>query len=364
MTLDPRIETARGYMLMGIFYVHLVICFAQTLSNPADAVSSFVQIKLLAPHVAVFFFLSGAGARYIGKRPFQPIAVQSLMLLILAAIMQVIGYAIGPLLHWPPATWSEVAQQMIKPILLGTGHTTFVAWFFIVLAIVRVLAWGIARGWRMGLIVTAVFTALIVLGNQAVETLNLFEWRNVPIALLFFWIGSRIPRQLNIPAWAGLSALVFTLVVTWLNRPGLLTQGPCLTCEIMYVSQPTIGQYRTAPVYIVQELLFLTFLLWATQRPTPFAFNGLARYFGRYSMQALVLHGLLLAGLLPFIMKLFPARPSALLFAVLLVGSILLHAALLRLLRPVLDRLLALCFAIARAICEPPILRKPVVATS
>lgn len=346
-------------MLMGIFYVHLLISFAQTRVDPADAAAAFVQIKLLAPHVAVFFFLSGSGARYIGKRAFPTILAQSLMLLLVAATLQVVGYAIGPFWHQPPAGWADAVRQMLKPILIGTGHATFVAWFFVVLAIVRVLAWGLARGWRLGVTMIVGFAALIALGSLIVESRNLFEWRIVPIALLFFWIGARIPRRLDIPAWAGLSALLLTLVLTWFNRPGLLWQGPCLACDPLFVSQPTVGQFDTIPVYIVQELLFLVFLLWGSQQSSALGTAALSRFFGHYSMQTLMLHGWLMAGLLPFLIPLYPDHPSLWLFALMLFGSIVVHAALLWVLRPFLDRCLAMCFAIAHATNRLPGLRIP-----
>lgn len=357
MTLDARMESARGYMLMGIFYVHLLITFAQSRADPADAVSAFIQIKLLAPHVSVFFFLSGSGARHIGKRSFQTIAAQSLALFGVSALLQIVGYWIGPFWHQPWAGWADALRQVIKPVLLGTGHVTFVAWFFVVLAIVRPLAWAVARGWLPGVAMVAAFAGSVALGSLFLETRNLFEWRNVPIALLFFWIGSRIPRRLPIPNWAGLLALALTLAVTWFNRPGVLWQGPCLSCDVLFVSQQTIGQFDTVPVYIVQELLFLVFLLWAAQFTIALGMDKLSRFFGRWSMQALILHGLLMAGLLTFVVRLFPTHPSPLLFAVMLVGSIALHAALLVLLRPLIDRGLALCFAIGRMVSQLPGLR-------
>ena len=122
MTLDARAESARGYMLIGIFYIHLMIPFAQSRADPANAMAAFVQIKLLAPHIAVFFFLSGFGARHIGKRPFAAMASQSLMLLLLATLSHAVGYWIGPFWYDPPGSWTEAGRQFIKPIILGTGY--------------------------------------------------------------------------------------------------------------------------------------------------------------------------------------------------------------------------------------------------
>lgn len=360
MTLDPRAESARGYMLIGIFYMHLLMNFAESRANPENAMAAFVQIKLLAPHVAVFFFLSGFGARHIGKRPFQAMATQSLMLLVLASLSHVVGYWIGSFWFYPPANWHEAARQFIKPLVIGTGYSTFVAWFFIVLAIVRMLAWCVGRGWRMALAGSGLFAGLIFIGGLVVNTPNLFEWRNVPMALLLFLIGARIPREWRVPLWVGLAALPLALILTWLNRPGLLSEGLCLDCDLLFVSQPMIGEMGFPPLYVLQEVCFLVFLLWGAQASIAEGVDTLSRFFGRYSTQLLLLHGWVLAALFPLVLPLLPEHVSGFGLVCILIASGAFHAGLLVVTRPLLDRCLALCFALARRLTSlPTVLARP-----
>lgn len=348
MTLDIRDETSRGYMLIGILYIHALIAFASTRADPAGATASFVQIKLLAPHVSVFFFLSGMGARNLGKRSFPSVVTQSLMLLLLASVSHAVGYWIGPFIQNPPQYWGGAVYGFAKPLVYATGYCTFIGWFFVVLAFARMLAYAFERSWVWFAGGVALF-GLLVLASQTLRVPdNLYEWRNVPAATLFFLIGMRIPKSWRVPDALGAAALVTTLTLAWFNRPGLLSAGPCLDCDIMFVSQPMVGQFGSLPVFVVQEVAFLIFILWAGQLGLRLGLSRLPRYFGRHSVQLLLLHGWVMAALFPFVTPLLPQRESIWLMVAILILNPLLHAGLLRLLLPLIDRVLIFCMGAAR----------------
>ncbi|WP_448501135.1 acyltransferase family protein [Sphingomonas sp.] len=347
-----RDDVGRGLLLGGILYVHFVIAFAQTRTDPMGAVASFVQIKLLASHVAVFFVLAGMGARHIARRGWRSVTGQSLMLVVLAAFSHAIGYWIGPFVHNPPMFWGGAVYGLVKPIVSGTGYATFVAWFFVSLATARLLAYWIARGWRGGLAAVALYT-LAILGLRAAGFPdNAYEWRTVPIATLLFLIGMRIGRDWHVGSPLGLAALLVSLALGWFNRPGLLATGPCLDCDLFFVAQPLVGQHGSLPVFVVQELAFAVFILASARW---LILRGLAApiaFLGRNAMPLLLLHGWVLVGVLPWLLPRMPPRESAILFPIVAVASWMGHVALLWALRRPVEWLLILANRIARAMLD------------
>lgn len=350
MTLDIRAEKARGYVLIAILYLHLLVTYVLTRGDPASAPIAFVQIKLLAPHVSVFFFLTGMGARGLGRRSLSSVLTQSLMLLLLAALSHAIGYWIGPFLHDPPVGLRATARDFLTPLVTGTGYATFVAWFFEVFALSRLIAYTFECGWRWFVPTVAILSLILWAGQRAGMPDNWLEWRNLPACTLFFLIGMRIPREWRVPHWLGALCLPATLAIAWFNRPGILHDGPCLACNIPFVSQPMVGQYGSAPIFLLQEFSFLLFLLWASQLLPDKPFNRIPRFFGLHATQLLLLHGWVIAGLFPFLRPIFPAQEHLWIFPLMLVGAAAFHAALFLITRPLLDKVLALCFALARMI--------------
>lgn len=350
MTLDIRNETARGYLLLSVFYLHSVYAFITAQPDPALAPAAFVQIKLLAPQVAVFFVLSGMGAPGLGRRSFSTLLGQSLMLVLLAAMSHVLGaLALGAIYGGFETPWT-FAKSVIKPLVYGTGYVTALAWFFVVLAIARPLAWLFERNKPLFALIVLAIGACLALAHWRHWPDNLWEWRNWPAATLLFLIGMRIPRGRAIPAWLGLAALVLSLLFTWFNRPGLVETGPCLTCEIEFVAQPMVGQFGFAPLYILQVLLFTVFLLWVSQIRSPHVIADAVTRVGRNSLAYIFMHGFVIAIVFNALDKVFPAHESAPFYVLLLAAVIAFHLALFQVLRRPLEWLIMLCARASRAI--------------
>ena len=227
MTLDPRSDVARGYLLMGVFYLHVLFAILKIAPDPAAVPGDAIQVKLLAGHVSAFFFLSGMGAPSLGRRSIESVITQSMMLLALAALSHVVGFLLGVLIYGPPDDARSLFRALIRPILYGTGYSTFVAWFFVVLAAVRPLAWLFEQSKAAFFGVAAAISFFVVVGQTLHLPGNLYEWRNWPYAWLFFLMGMHMKRTWRMPAWLGLAALPLSLAAAWFNHADLLTTGLC-----------------------------------------------------------------------------------------------------------------------------------------
>lgn len=343
-----RQAIARGYLLICVFYVHALYGVFHGLgSDPARAMLAGAQIKLLAPAVAAFFFLSGMAARNIHRKGWAAALKPSLTLLVLAALGHVIAVSLDIAVQqqWHGITW--FARRLLKPLILGVGHANFISWFFVALAFARIFAYAFMRSWFIFLPLAAL-AAMAVLASRALELPdNLYEWRNWPIATLFFVLGMRTPRDWRVGILWGLLALPATIALAWLNRPGLYSGGPCLTCEIGFVAQPMVGQYGALPVYIVQQLLFIVFLLWASAWSLNKMPGRVAAYFGSDSLSMLLMHGWVLVTLYPLAARSLPPQESIFLFVSILSVGMTVHAALYFYLQPLLHRLSMLSFGIS-----------------
>lgn len=332
MPLNAYTDRARGYMLLGIIYMHALIAFASVREFDAIA-ASFVQIKLLSPHVTVFFLLSGMGARQLGRRGFWKVFRQAAALVLLAIVSHVTGFILIAALHGTGTDLAGATRMLLGPIVYGTGFSTFVAWFFLSLAVARVLTYLLYRSRRAFALVVAVLAAIILVSQQLGLPDNIFEWRTWPPAFLFFLIGTRIPHGLAIPLPIGLAAGAGSLALTWFNRPGLLWEGPCLTCDVLFVSQPMVGGFGSFPVFLAQELLFFAFLVSIARLERPAWITRPADFIGQNSARFLLLNGWVIVALNPWVLPLLPTGDSLPLFVGLLVGGTVLHRGLFRLLK-------------------------------
>ena len=351
MTLDARSDTARGYMLLGVFHLHILFSLVKVAPDHSALAASLLQIKLLAGHVSAFFFLSGMGARGLVQRSPSAIAAQSLMLMLLATLSHVGGFLLNGLIYGMPATTHEWLRALVRPAVYGTGYSTYIAWFFVVLAVVRPLAWLFERN-RIGFTLVAASLALtIVYGESRHWPYNLYEWRNWPYAGLFFLAGMRISRSWQVSPWLGAGGLALSLAAAWFNGPDLWHTGLCWTCNADFLPFPMVGAAGFIPFALLQEAGFLLFLLWVSQIETPAFPRRIASWFGRFSLQFLLLHGWVITALYPFLIVLIARESKAVLIAALLLNAPA-HAILLRLLRPALDWAISLCFGFSRWLLE------------
>ncbi len=348
-----RQAIARGYLLICVFYVHAMYGVFQGLGgNPAHAMLTGVQIKLLAPAVSAFFFLSGMSAPHFHRKRWLSALKPSLTLLVLAAIGHVVAVLLDMAIqqHWYGTIW--FVRRMFKPIVYGTGYTNFVSWFLVVLAFARIFAYAFMRSWRVFVPIVALAAAAVLASRVAGLPDNLYEWRNWPTATLFFLLGMRVPRGWRIGRIWGVLALPATIALAWFNRPALLTEGPCLTCDLGFVAQPMIGQYGALPIYIVQQILFLIFLLWSADWSLGKMPGRVATYFGVDSLSMLLMHGWVLVTLYPLAARAVPPQESVFLFISILSTGIVIHAALYFYLRPVLHGLNAFSFKLSSVVID------------
>jgi peptidoglycan/LPS O-acetylase OafA/YrhL len=216
-----------------------------------------------------------------------------------------------------------------RPIVLGTEYTNVVGWFFVVLAVVRVLAYLLS--WRWGAFVLAVVIAVaaIVASERLGLPDNLYEWRHWPAALLMFMLGTRLARTRRIPHWLGLTAAAAGLALPLANRPGLWAEG-------------------FLPLYAAQEVAALVGLLWLAGllARTPLA-HALAWVCHR-SLPLLVLHGWVILSVYGLVVSIVVPSMGAWLLLAVFAANTALHLLLYRLLAKPLGLFFSACSATSR----------------
>ncbi|WP_176592708.1 hypothetical protein [Sphingobium sp. EM0848] len=361
MTLDARADAARGYILLGVFHLHILFALLKVAPDPSAFSASLLQIKMLAGHVSAFFFLGGMGARGLKRRTVESVAMQSIMLLLLAVLSHVGGFVLNALIYGPPATLHDLLRTLVRPILHGTGYSTFVAWFFVVLAVIRPLVYLFERS-RIGFAAAAAVIAIVIAyGESRHWPYNLYEWRNWPFAALFFLMGMRISRSWHVPAIMGAGGLLLSLAAAWFNGPDIWRSGLCWTCNLDFLPFPMVGTAGFIPLVLLQEAGFLLFLLWVAQLERPAWPRRIAGWFGRYSLHFLLLHGWVITACYPLLIDALANQEKKLLLMLVLLLNAPVHALLFLLLRPLLNRAIALCFNLSRGLVAlPPTLRPSV----
>ncbi|MCJ2180065.1 hypothetical protein [Novosphingobium album (ex Hu et al. 2023)] len=344
-SLARTLEVARGYLLICVFYIHAMFGVAIHMGGNAWAV--LYQLKLLAPNVAAFFLLSGMAAPALAKKGFKPVLRHSVALLLFALASHILGFAILLAGQGYPSAWDAV-KAFARPIVYGVGYSSFVAWFFIALAMARLFAYAFLRSWISFIAISAVLAGLIWLSRKFGMPDNIYEWRNWPAATLFFLIGMRMPHGKAIPNVAALAALVLSVLLSLINRHGLFRTGPCWECDLHFIPQPMIGQFGSIFVYVPQQLFFAVFLIWAAQRSAGMLIGKVGLFFGQASLPILLLHGWVLLTLYPGILAGMPTYETPFLFVGIFSSAIVVHALLYVWLRRPLDWLQVMIFSMSR----------------
>ena len=352
MSMTPRpaapVEVGRGLLLLGVFHIHALYAALDHLGNGELARQAQWQIKALAPHVALYFALAGMTSRSLADKSWPLVVQRSLMLLLVALFSHALGVLILHALSTPWTSAFDLLVEIARPVLEGTGYSTFVAWFFVVLAITRLFAFALATGWRYFLVALACTAALVAAGRWLGLADNVYEWRNWPAALVLFWLGTRIAPAWRVPHAVGVLSVIAGLALPLINRPALWREGVCLACDAGFVAQPMVGGYGFMPLYFLQESVAVVGLLWLSQSAAASSVGRFLAYVGRRSMPLLLLHGwlvLFLYGLVPYVL---PREAGAWLFVAIFAVNTALHLMLYRLLRTPLDRFVALCSAASR----------------
>jgi hypothetical protein len=345
---DQHVETARGILLLGVFHIHALYALLEHMGDADMAGLAWLQVKVLAPHVVLYFALSGMTSKALADKRLALVAARSQMLMLVAIFSHVIGELLQLALWKPWDSAQDALTDMALPIALGTGHSNYVAWFFVVLAVVRLLAFWLTSNVRAFAILIGVAAAAVAASVALDLPDNLYEWRNWPAALLMFMLGTRIAQGWRVPHWAGLPAILVGLALPLFNRPMLWTEGPCLNCDPQFVAQPMVGSYGFMPLYLVQELLAVLGLLWLARMAASTAIGSALAWVGRRSIQLLVLHGWVIVSVYAVAAFIAPLLTSAWMFLAVFAGNVLLHVMLYKLLERLLSRFLLACSRASR----------------
>jgi fucose 4-O-acetylase-like acetyltransferase len=343
-------EIARGFLLLGVFHVHALYTVDYVVGGPESAPMAWLQIKLLSPVVAVFFVLAGMGSRQLATRPTRTVLARSLMLWFLAVASHLLGVVLSHLVYEEWVSWRAFAKALVKPILYGTGHASFVPWFFTVLALVRVLVHLLGRRPLVFLPVVLGLVASLLVARAMGLPDNLHEWRNWPAAFGLFLAGMWIPTTWKVPHWAAPASFAAWLAISLINSPTLLTHGPAWNREPTFVADPKIGSMGFAPLFFLQIACALVFLLWLGRTAFGSLPGKILRYFGSRSLQILFLHGAVLVSIYPLASRILPKQESLVLFLILLAVNPALHALLYTVTQRPIRWLLAACGGLASAI--------------
>jgi hypothetical protein len=350
MSTTPRpaapVEVARGLLLLGVFHIHALYAALDHWSDGELSRQAQWQIKALAPHVALYFALAGMTSRSLANKAWPVVVQRSLLLLLIALFSHAVGVLIEHAL-WKP--WTSVVDlflQILRPVVEGTGYSTFVAWFFVVLAVTRLFAFALAKGWQYLTVALTGAVVCVVAARWLGLPDNVYEWRNWPAALVLFWLGTRIAPAWRVPWPVGVLSVMAGLALPLVNRPALWREGACLACDIGFVAQPMVGGYGFMPLYFLQEGIAVIGLLWLSQRAAALpAVNRLLAYVGRHSMPMLLLHGWVILSLFGLIAVVLPRSGGVWLFVAIFAVNTVVHLALYRLLQTPLARFIALCSA-------------------
>lgn len=351
MNFDIRNETARGYLLLWVFFIHGLYDYTYSMDSWRDAPLAFGLIKVLAPQISIYFLLSGMSLRSIGKKSFRAMLPQSLMLIFLAWVSEGLGIIPDELLYNNDGTGIAFIKAAIKPIIYGTGGCTYVTWFFTVLAVGRVLVWIFEKSKIFFFLSWLVIAGLILAAKHLHLPDNLYEWRNWPVAALFLVIGMKFPKDWLVPPAIGLGGLTGGLVLTWFNVPGMWHTAPCLLCQVDFVSEPMVGAYGSLPVFIIEQIGVFLGILWAAQS-LPAMIRRIGQYFGRASLQFLLLHGWLIVTLYPVIANFLPAKGNFWVLVGFFVLGPAVHAVVFNYTERYLNRVLAFCFESGRSVTQ------------
>jgi peptidoglycan/LPS O-acetylase OafA/YrhL len=356
-TASP-VEIARGVLLLGVLHVHALYALLPAVDSTRDAAASLLQMKMLTPHVVLFFALAGMTSRRLGDKPLRTVVHQSLLLLFIGAATHVLGMLVEHALWVPWSGWRPLLRDVGKPLLLGTGMLSM-AWFFVTLAVARLFAYAWTRSTRAFVAAAAIACVLIAASLMLGGPNNLYEWRNWPAAFVAFMIGQHVNAQRSVPHAVGLPSALAGIVLPLTNHPQVLAEGPCLACHIEFIAYPTIGSFGFAPLYFVQELLALIGLLWLVGLIGPSRLGHLLAWFGHRSLVLLMLHSLIASALYGLYKAVDPPLDGAFFFLLVLFVNPLAHYTAYRLLHKPANGFVALATRLARRVVSSP--RRPIM---
>jgi len=302
-----RQEIARGILLLFVFYLHALFAVVDHVGGPQAAPLAWSQNRLIAAQVALFFVLAGQTATSIERRPLRSILRRSLALLILAAISHIPAVLLFDLWGYEQLTSGQFLRDLLKPILLGTEYYTSVPWFFVVLALTRLLVYAFVRNKAWFIMSLLAVAATAWAGDRLGLTDNFYEWRNLPVALPLFLVGMHLPNGWSPPRWMMFIAVIGMPVTAFANSPGTF-HWPCFNCDRLFVQQPLVGEMGLPPLLYLCLGFGYCLLAYASAALVGSWLGRAIRPFGRNSLRFLLMHGWVLVTIYPLAVQFFPHR--------------------------------------------------------
>jgi hypothetical protein len=330
---------------VGVFHAHATYALMEHFSDPESIRMAALQLKALTVHVTLFFALAGMTSHALADKTLASVLSRSAMLLAVGALAHVVGVFLAYMVWKPWHSLYDFARDIGKPLVYGTEHTSF-SWFFIVLAVVRLLAFA----WLRHRAIFFAALALVAMVAAAPVRLpdNLYEWRYWPAAFALFMLGTRVPVGWRVPHWAGIMGTALGLTLPLVNHPTLLSDGLCLECHPQFILEPKLGSYGVPALFFFHVGASLFGLLWLAQQLVRTRAQPLLAYVGRHSLQLLVLHGWITWSVYALAGYVKLQSGGVALFVAVFVVNTALHLALYGVLRRPLDAAILLCSRLGR----------------
>lgn len=299
-------EIARGILLLSVFYLHALFAVVDHLGGPQAAPIAWSQNRVFAAQVALFFVLAGQSATHLGRRRLRSILSRSLALLILAAISHIPAVLLFDILDGEVVS-GQMLRHLLVPVVLGTEYFTSVPWFFVVLAFTRVLAFALVRSIAWFVVSLLVVAAAAWLGDRFGLTDNLYEWRNLPVALPLFVLGMHLPKAWRPPRWMMFISVIGLPIAAFANSPGAF-HWPCFNCDSLFVQQPLIGEMGFPPLLYLSLGFGYCLLAYAAVSLIGTWAGRAIRQFGSNSLLYLLMHGWVIVTIYPLAVQFLPDR--------------------------------------------------------
>jgi fucose 4-O-acetylase-like acetyltransferase len=362
---NQGIDAMRGVAMVLVVYGHALEMFSTGTGAGHAAFETWRMI--FAFHMPAFYFVSGLVAANLKAKPFVKALAAALSLILFAAITHLL---VAPLqaaaLYHQGNSAQVIATQILKPLLLGQGFNLVVTWFLVSLAFVQILAWIYLQARPWGRLAIWLCLAGLYFVFQ-VSDYQLFQFSTWGAGLVFFLLGHAVARSGWLEdgaSWMGLSERLGYFLIACLAAASVfvlypLNQGCALVLDA--ICRPYRGRYPFAVLFAEGHLGFLP-LFFLTAVLGILAVAALAKaaqggvwgltWIGRNTLALLILNGLVLAFVQHRLAKLFPVSNMAMAALAWAAVATLVQLFALPLIRPVLDRLYAVCRSFSETVVK------------
>ena len=287
--------------MLLLIYAHALEILLKGRPDGVFLMSAFVQYKFIcAFDVPLFFLISGAANRNLGRKTLRQVAESSLRLIVITYMVHVAG---GILLYFDralPWTDYEVIKGTLTPFIKGAGFTTIVLWFLYALAIIQFLFYLMIRSLELPVFRqrVALWAVLGVLCAASIVSLffpTLHSFQQIKAwtpGLIFFGLGYWMMRRgwTAVPVLLAIPLFAAVVLLTPLNNGCMFS---------LSASCPVPGFHGEFAVYMIGGELGNWPLFFVTAIMGCIAMLALSRvkllepvaFVGRYSLELFVING-------------------------------------------------------------------------